>query len=153
MRLWTLHPRYLDPPGLVAAWREALLAQKVLSGATKGYRHHPQLLRFQSHSNPLWAIAAFLNGLAAEAKVRGYRFDTSKILHRAVRKPMEETHGQLMLEFQHLKQKLATRAPGCAQRLESITIPEAHPLFRIIPGEARAWEQIGRASSIPASSP
>jgi len=38
MRLWTLHPRYLDPKGLVTAWREALLAQKVLSGATRGYR-------------------------------------------------------------------------------------------------------------------
>ena len=48
MRLWTLHPRYLDAKGLVAAWREALLAQKVLAGATKGYRHHPQLARFQA---------------------------------------------------------------------------------------------------------
>ncbi|HKX52383.1 MAG TPA: pyrimidine dimer DNA glycosylase/endonuclease V [Nitrosospira sp.] len=37
MRLWTLHPRYLDTKGLVAAWREALLAQKVLSGLTSGY--------------------------------------------------------------------------------------------------------------------
>jgi hypothetical protein len=27
MRIWTVHPRYLDPKGLVAAWREALLAQ------------------------------------------------------------------------------------------------------------------------------
>ena len=27
MRLWTLHPKYLDAAGLVALWREALLAQ------------------------------------------------------------------------------------------------------------------------------
>jgi hypothetical protein len=36
MRLWTLHPKYLDARGLVALWREALLAQKVLRGATRG---------------------------------------------------------------------------------------------------------------------
>ena len=41
MRLWTLHPQYLDPRGLVALWREALLAQKVLLGRTRGYRAHP----------------------------------------------------------------------------------------------------------------
>ena len=77
MRLWTLHPRYLDPKGLVAAWREALLAQKVLGGATKGYRHHPQLVRFQAEPEPLEAIAAFLCGLASEAQSRGYHFDAT----------------------------------------------------------------------------
>lgn len=35
MRLWTLHPKYLDTKGLVALWREALLAQKVLQGKQK----------------------------------------------------------------------------------------------------------------------
>ncbi len=34
MRLWTLHPKYLDPRGLVALWREALFAQAVLRGWT-----------------------------------------------------------------------------------------------------------------------
>ncbi|MEN6399799.1 MAG: pyrimidine dimer DNA glycosylase/endonuclease V, partial [Rectinema sp.] len=29
MRLWTLHPQYLDQKGLTAAWREGLLAKKV----------------------------------------------------------------------------------------------------------------------------
>ena len=71
MRLWTLHPQYLDSKGLVAAWREALLAQKVLAGGTKGYRHHPQLHRFQSHPEPRAAIAAFLRAIADEAVHRG----------------------------------------------------------------------------------
>jgi hypothetical protein len=38
MQLWTLHPKHLDVRGLVALWREALLAQKILCGATRGYR-------------------------------------------------------------------------------------------------------------------
>jgi hypothetical protein len=38
MRLWTLHPKCLDARGLVVPWREALLAQKVLRGETRGYK-------------------------------------------------------------------------------------------------------------------
>ena len=41
MRLWSLHPAHLDRQGLIACWREALLAQKVLAGLTTGYRSHP----------------------------------------------------------------------------------------------------------------
>ena len=66
MRLWTLHPKYLDAKGLVALWREALLAQKVLRGATKGYRHHPQLLRFSNSKNPPAALAAYLKAVHEE---------------------------------------------------------------------------------------
>src|SRR5271168_412372 len=111
MRLWTLHPRYLDAKGLVAAWREALLAQKVLQGATVGYRHHPQLARFQSHKRPLQAVAAFLAGIAEEARSREYHFDTTKIAHRKLRGRLDETSGQLLHEWRHLRAKLRKRAP------------------------------------------
>src|SRR5450755_3950490 len=99
MRLWTLHPRYLDAKGLVAPWREALLAQKVLQGGTRGYKHHPQLARFRSHERPLQAMAAFLAGIAEEAQRRGYHFDTSKISHRRLRSQLDETSGQLLYEW------------------------------------------------------
>src|SRR5215472_6082881 len=112
MRLWTLHPRYLDAKGLVAAWREALLAQKVLKGATRGYKHHPQLARFRSHKRPIPAIAAFLAAIAEEAHRRGYRFDASKISQRRLRSQIDETRGQLIFEQKHLQAKLRTRAPA-----------------------------------------
>jgi len=60
MRLWTVHPRYLDTKGLLAAWREGLLAQKVLQDKTSGYRNHPQLLRFRATANPTASIASYL---------------------------------------------------------------------------------------------
>jgi len=141
MRLWTVHPRFLDSKGLVAAWREALLAQKVLAGATKGYRHHPQLARFHAQVEPLAAIATFLVGLANEAQRRGYRFDASKISERRFTGQMVETSGQLLYEWGHLKAKLRVRAPQIGQRWRSITMPEPHPLFRIIPGDVREWER------------
>ena len=60
MRLWSLHPKYLDTKGLLALWREGLLAQKVLAGKTKGYKNHPQLDRFKAHGSPRKAIGRYL---------------------------------------------------------------------------------------------
>jgi len=103
VRLWTLHPRYLDTKGLVAAWREALLAQKVLSGLTSGYTHHPQLIRFRLHPQPIVAIGALLTGIAEEANRRGYQFDVAKILNSGRGDRIEETEGQLLFEWIHLQ--------------------------------------------------
>jgi hypothetical protein len=141
MRLWTLHPRYLDAKGLVAAWREALLAQKVLGGATRGYRNHPQLVRFRATVDPQAAIAAFLHELAAEAGRRGYRFDLTRIAGSPTALKIRETRGQLAYEWAHLRRKLQARAPAIARRLRNIAQPEPHPLFRIVVGEIRAWEK------------
>ncbi len=141
MRLWTLHPRYLDAKGLVACWREALLAQKVLRGATRGYRNHPQLLRFRAAANPQAAIGTFLHGLVAEAERRGYRFDVRKIAGRRSTLKLRETRGQLDYEWTHLRRKLKTRAPAVARQLRDIAKPQAHPLFRIVAGGVREWEK------------
>ncbi len=130
------------PEGLVALWREALLAQKVLTGETKGYRHHPQLARFQERTDPHDIIAAFLLGIADEAKSRGYHFDTSKISGSRVSERIPETSGQLLYEWEHLKAKLRAREPQRERELRSVTIPEPHPLFRIVEGEVRDWERI-----------
>ncbi len=141
MRLWTLHPRYLDSKGLVAAWREALLAQKVLLGATRGYRHHPQLERFRAHLDPVAMIAAYLGPLRAEALARGYSFDGSKIAEAGPCGAVEETAGQLQYEWRHLLGKLADRAPALHDELRSIARPEPHPLFTLVPGPRRSWEK------------
>ena len=141
MRLWTIHPRYLDAKGLVAAWREGLLAQKVLQGGTRGYLHHPQLVRFRAQPEPVAAIAAFLAELASEADARGYHFDKSKISPARCRGKIRETRGQLLYEWEHLREKLRKRAPDRYRQIRAEKEPEAHPLFRIVRGEVREWEK------------
>jgi hypothetical protein len=136
-----MHPKYLDSKGLVAAWREALLAQKVLAGATRGYRRHPQLARFQAQPDPLAAIAAFLAGIAAEAQSRGYHFDATKIAPRRFSGQIPETKGQLLYEWGHLMTKLRIRAPHIGQQFQSVKLPDPHPLFRIVRGGVRDWEK------------
>ena len=146
MRLWTLHPKYLDPKGLVALWREALLAQTVLKGETAGYRHHPQLLRFQAHADPLAAIATYLRAVHAEAMARNYRFDRAKINRRRAKGKLAETRGQLAYELKHLRVKLRARSPDWWRQWKNVAAPEPHPLFRLVPGAVRDWEKVASAT-------
>jgi hypothetical protein len=141
MRLWTIHPRYLDSRGLVAAWREGLLAQKVLSGQTRGYRHHPQLERFKSHPRPMEMIGGYLRPLYDEALVRGYRFDGTRVQEPQLCTGVEETRGQLLFEWRHLLEKLAVRSPAVYRQWQGLARPDPHPLFTIVAGPKQEWER------------
>lgn len=141
MRLWTLHPKYLDVQGLVALWREALLAQAVLGGKTTGYKCHPQLIRFRNSPSPAESIAAYLQAVHTEATRRGYCFDKTKIASGGG-EPIAVARGQLAYEWEHLKGKLRVRAPSWLAGLKQDPYPEAHPLFHIVPGPVADWEVI-----------
>ena len=141
MRLWTVHPRHLDAAGLVALWREALLARAVLRGRTKGYRHHPQLARFREQARPISCVNHYLAAVYDESLRRGYAFDRSKLGPTSAPERMEETRGQLEYEWDHLLAKLSRRQPEAYRRLSSLARPAAHPLFRIVPGAIRDWER------------
>jgi len=95
MRIWSLHPKYLDRQGLLACWRESLLAQKVLIGYTKGYQHHPQLTRFRSCQDPMAAIATYLEAIAGEAERRGYAFN-QKVSSARITYKIPVTRGQIL---------------------------------------------------------
>ncbi len=141
MRLWTLNPQYLDPQGLVALWRESLLAKAVLRGETKGYRHHPQLTRFQQHASPRTAINCYLAGILAEACAREYSFDAGKVGPVRAAVTIASTDGQLWYEWQHLLRKLHKRSPILYRRLRGVSTPRPHPLFRIVTGPVQPWER------------
>lgn len=141
MRLWTVHPKYLDAKGLVALWREGLLARAVLRGATKGYRHHPQLERFRAHASPRAAINAYLRDVAIEGEKRGYAFDRRKIGPRRRGVALGATQGQLTYEWKHLLRKLKARSPTVYARWHKDPRPEPHPLFEIVRGGVESWER------------
>jgi len=141
MRLWTLHPKYLDRQGLLGLWREGLLAQAVLGGHTKGYKNHPQLDRFKNHSAPQQAIAYYLSVVHQEAAQRGYNFDQSKI--GVFNHPLQipTTLGQLAFEHTHLLKKLQVRSKPDYEHLITKTTLDPHPLFYLIPGGIEDWEK------------
>lgn len=142
MRLWSLHPRYLDAKGLVALWREGLLAQAVLSGRTQGYRQHPQLVRFKQASAPQTYIAAYLRFVLEEAVRRGYHFDANKIGSHGTVAPLQVTQGQITYEWEHLSHKLQARAAVWFDGLGGEKQVQPHPLFEVVSGGIAQWETV-----------
>ena len=141
MRIWSLHPQYLDRQGLIACWRETLLAQKVLAGLTRGYTRHPQLDLFRALADPLAGIGAYLAGLADEATRRGYRFDRTRITTPGATAALTVTRGQLDVEAGHLLAKLEQRSPSCAAAFPPVADVVPHPLFTVVPGPVADWER------------
>lgn len=141
MRLWSIHPCYLDRQGLLAVWREALLAQQVLLGATKGYGKHPQLDRFKKQKEPLRAIAAYLTGIHQEAEARGYAFDKEKILTLPQTEKILVTEGQLYYEWEHFLSKLRLRDEKRYQELKDLERIKPHCLFSMVQGNIESFER------------
>jgi hypothetical protein len=142
MRIWSLHPAYLDARGLVALWRETLLAQAVLNGNTKGYTRHPQLLRFREQSPAAGYIAVYLRAVHAEAARRGYNFDAGRIGRSRPRGCICVSRGQLDFEWRHLLKKVKARDPRWYRQIAGVRRPRPHPLFRAVRGDIAEWEKI-----------
>lgn len=140
MRIWSLHPKYLDAKGLVALWRESLLAKHVLEGKTKGYKNHPQLEIFKNSAKPLECINQYLAAVYETAMERGYDFDQKKIKWDFKPSVIKVTTGQLAYEKEHLLRKLKTRDKKKFKELESIHKLQTHPLFKTIKGNIAQWE-------------
>ncbi len=142
MRLWSLHPKYLDTKGFVALWRESLLAKSVLEGNTIGYKNHPQLLRFKSSEDPLRNINLYLGEVYLESLSRGYHFNKDKFNFYKETANLTVTFGQIEYEMKLLLNKLKNRDTECYCRLLKVTNIEPHPLFRIVDGNTEEWEKV-----------
>jgi hypothetical protein len=140
VRIWSIHPNYLDSKGLVALWRETLLAKKVLEGKTKGYKNHPQLIRFKNAEKPINSINQYLKEVFREAKRRQFNFDGEKINWELNASEINVTQGQVDYEIQHLLKKLKTRDRVKYAEVKTKNKYDCHPLFTITDGDIEEWE-------------
>lgn len=152
MRLWSLHPQSLDTRGLVACWREALLAQKVLRGLTRGYVNHSQLIRFRALSSPVQGIGAYLWEVATEADRRGYRFNRELIIEPpgTVLPLIDVPVGQLDYERWLLAAKRRQRGTAPAGFGADDIAATVHPVFRTVAGPIEPWEKVLPGYGLPA---
>lgn len=142
MRLWSIHPQYLDTKGLVALWREALLAKNVLEGKTKGYKNHPQLIRFKECPDPLAAINFYLSQIYQEARKRKYKFDKTKFISCTFELKIKVNSGQVNYEKMHILNKLNVRDKVKYYKLKDINNIKLHPLFKKVKGDIESWEKL-----------
>jgi hypothetical protein len=141
MRLWSIHPKYLDSKGLVALWREALLAKKVLMGKTKGYRHHPQIIRFQKYNSPVASINNYLCSIWIESADRGYSFNKNLIGYNKKISLIPVSEAQLLFELDHLRRKLKLRDKKQLKIISGVKVPLPNPLFFVRNGPVESWEK------------
>lgn len=142
MRIWSIHPRYLDAKGLVALWRETLLAKNVLLGNTKGYKNHPQLNRFKGTDDPVNYINYYLSEVLKEALERGYNFDEGKVGDFVLGNKIVIANGQIDYEFKHLLEKLKIRDEERHEMFKGDKDIEVHPLFEVVDGGVADWEVV-----------
>jgi len=145
MRLWTLHPRYLDSRGLVSLWREALLAQAALAGKAGSFGSHPQLARFRQARSAKDAIRSYLLAIHAESLRRGFRFTLERIDGSGEQGARDAgvlvvTRGQLDYEWEQLRDRLRKRSPAALLKTSEPFCPDPHPLFQVVRGPVAAWE-------------
>ncbi len=141
MRLWSLHPEYLDTKGLVALWREGIMARNVLEGKTKGYKNHPQLERFKKQDDPVLMIDTYLLNVYNESKKRKYNFKRDKIGFKFSDSKIEVTEGQMLYELKHLKRKLMLRDFKRYETLMKVVFPRPNPVFKVVNGDIELWER------------
>lgn len=142
MRIWSIHPQYLDSKGLVALWRETLLAKNVLEDKTKGYKNHPQLTRFKNLERPVDGINQYLLEVYDEATRRGYHFNKEKINLNFKPSTITVTDKQLEYEFNHLLKKLKIRDTNQFNKVAEERNIQSAIMFDIIEGEIEDWEII-----------
>jgi hypothetical protein len=146
LRLWSLDPKYLDSKALNGVWRESLLAQSVILGKTKGWKNHPQLIRFKHTQNPIETIGYYLKKIYEESCKRGYKYNKNKITKSLENiEKIKITSGQIKYEYKILKERIKKRSPKKYQEILKQEIngefPKPHPLFTIIEGDVEQWEK------------
>ncbi|WMT50842.1 MAG: pyrimidine dimer DNA glycosylase/endonuclease V [Ferroplasma sp.] len=144
MRLWSIDFSYLDRQGLLACWRESLLARNVLYGLTKGYKNHPQISRFKLSGEPVTAINTYIYYLFLESKERNYSFNESKLEYSMINRDFHipVTAGQVTYEFKLLLSKLKTRSQENFNRVKGIDRPATCSLFIQVEGNIENWERV-----------
>jgi len=143
MRLWSISPKYLDRQGLLAVWREGLLAKHVLEGKTKGYKNHPQLIRFKDSKDALAYINNYLLTIYKEAENRGYKFSLNKLDGlKKISNHIRVSTSQVTYEFNHLLNKLKLRDTARYEEYKNIKNIEVNNLFEVVEGEIEKWEKI-----------
>src|SRR5690606_15689345 len=130
--------------GLVALWRESLLARSVLQNLTKGYRNHPQLIRFRHSKRPEYFINLYLRYIYEHSITRGFCFDWKKLKSSKgkTNRKMLVTSGQVEYEFKHLLNKLFIRDADRYHSLSRIKMIETNPVFEVVEGQVEHWERL-----------
>jgi len=144
MRIWDIHPGYLNRQSLLGEHRELHGIVSIIVNKKKGYSKHPETLRWVGYG---WAIRKRHQLLASEMALRGFT-DKSPVLTRSkkgiwpekyIDKPYEQF--SLLTEKYHNKESGRIPLPKNAQELWR------HHKYSVLSRDVNMYKQIGRTVS------
>ena len=144
MRVWDIHPGYLDRQRLLAEHRELHGVVAVTTRNLKGYAAHPETKRWQGLG---WALAQRHRLLAAEMAFRGYRDRTPVRLRRAPGRWPETFLDTPSAQFALLARKYAGARQGRIPLPRSAQELWAQHKYSVLARSQDAYRDIGRRVS------
>jgi len=141
MRIWDIHPGYLNRQSLLGEHRELHGLVSVIVHHKKGYSRHPETLRWVGYG---WALKMRHRQLVCEMNLRGYT-DHSPVLTRSNQGEWPETYiDPPVRQFELLTQKYLDKEPG---RIPLPTIPAqlwSQHKYSVLARDPNLYKAIGR---------
>jgi hypothetical protein len=109
MRIWDIHPGYLNSQSLLGEHRELHGIISIIVNCKKGYSQHPETIRWAGHG---WALRQRHKQLVCEMELRGF-VDRSPVNTRSNKGIWPKTYiDEPARQFQLLKEKYAGKQEG-----------------------------------------
>ena len=147
MRIWDVHPGYLDRQRLLAEHRELHGVVAVTTRGLNGFAAHPETRRWDGLG---WACAMRHRLLAAEMAFRGYRDRTPVRLRRAPRRWPATFIDEPAAQFGLLARKYARERQGRIPLPKSAQELWAQHKYSVLARSQSAYRDLGvRVSALP----
>lgn len=144
MRIWDIHPGYLNRQSLLGEHRELHGLVSILVNSKKDYSHHPETARWVGYG---WALKQRHQELVCEMNLRGYK-ENSPVKTRSNKGVwpsyyIDEPQQQFRILKEHYKGKVKGRIPlpRNAQELWS------HHKYSVLARDPKIYKEIGYSVS------
>ena len=144
MRVWDVHPGYLNRQSLLGEHRELHGVVSVLSLDKKGYSNHPETKRWKGRG---WALRQRHRLLAAEMAFRGYRDRTPVRLRSAAGRWPDSFIDPPGRQFALLADKYCGKAPGRIPLPRTSHELWSHHKYSVMARSQAAYRELGRRVS------
>ncbi|MDE0039296.1 MAG: DUF1722 domain-containing protein [Gammaproteobacteria bacterium] len=144
MRVWDIHPGYLNREGLLGEHRELHGVVSILRQATRGYSNHPETKRWKQRG---WALRQRHRLLAAEMAFRGYRDRTPVRLRSAAGEWPDTFIDSPGRQFALLGEKYRDKQPGRIPLPRTSHELWSHHKYSVMARSQVAYRELGRRVS------
>ena len=141
MRIWDVHPGYLNRQSLLGEHRELHGLVNVLTQGKKGYSKHPETLRWVGYG---WALKQRHTLLAAEMALRGYQ-DKSPVLTRSSKGKWPHIFiDEPLVQFQILAEKYKDKELGRIPLPRNARQLWSHHKYSVMARDQKLYKSIGQ---------